>query len=420
VTPVSARRIAAAGALVIVVAAALTGAVGAGPASGPPPTPVNGSRSPFPQVLHTPADPVPRPAIDAAAALLLDTDGDAVLYQRSPSLRRPIASLTKVMTALVVFDRTRPSDVARVDPRAVFARGDYGATSTLGLRPGERMRVADLLAGLLLGSANDAAEALAIHVAGSETRFVALMNRRAAGLGMSDTRFASSSGLDDRGRSTAIDLATLAVAAHGVPAFAQLVATRVRRIEAPSGPDRRIQNRNALLWLYPDAVGTKTGFTAAARYCLVAVAKRDGRTLVAVILGSPHEAFSDAAALLEHGFEGFTRHTFVEAGDDLGVAALEGGDVPVVAGGTLEALVPTAALDDVSGRLRLVPGVAFPPAPGDRVGIYAMSVPGLRIGAVPAVVQHVPPPAGERGPWWVRVGLEVGRAVAGAVGGLAD
>ncbi len=209
----------------------------------------------------------------------MDVDTGAILYREASRTPLPVASLTKVMTALLTLERTDLDDVVRVDPAAVFHRGDYGSSSTLGLRAGERISVRDLLYALLLGSANDAADALAIHISGDRATFVTAMNRRADGLGMADTRFLSANGLDDRGRSTARDLLTLVEAAEADPAFREIVATRFRDIPAPKGRDRRIQNRNALLWLYPGAVGTKTGSTAGAGFCLIATAEREGRRL---------------------------------------------------------------------------------------------------------------------------------------------
>jgi serine-type D-Ala-D-Ala carboxypeptidase (penicillin-binding protein 5/6) len=375
--------------------------------------------SPFPSVLHTPADASVPPEISAGSALLADLDTGAVLYRKAADLRRPIASLTKIMTALLTIERTEPTDVVTVDPRAVFADDDYGAGSTVGLRAGERLTAHDLLAALVLGSANDAAVALAIHMAGSEANFVQLMNRRAARLGMGDTRFASSNGLDDGGRSTAADLLKLVRAADALPGFDELTSSRFRSIPAPRGPDRRIQNRNALLWLYPGAFGTKTGSTAGAGFCVVAAAERGGRRLVSVVLGSPHEPFSDAAALLNYGFEGFTERVFLHEGDDLGSVAIRGGSVPVVAGATLSALIPTSAIDDAKTQLLVAPDAAFPPAPGERIGWVRVIAPGMTVGTVPLVVPVVPPPPPASGPWWVRAASAVGRSLADAVDAIA-
>lgn len=420
-SPVRRRRIVAAAVVVAAVGfpSAIVGATSVPRPPPPTPVPPNGSLSPFPSVLHTPADASVAPDVSAGSALLADLDTGAVLYRKAADLRRPVASLTKIMTALLTIERTEPTDVVTVDPRAVFADDDYGAGSTIGLQAGERLTVQDLLAALVLGSANDAAVALAVHIAGSEDAFVQMMNRRAARLGMRDTRFASSNGLDDGGFSTTADLLGLVRAADALPGFDELTSSRFRSIPAPHGPDRRIQNRNALLWLYPGAFGTKTGSTAGAGFCVVGAAERDGRRLVAVVLGSPSEPFSDAAALLNYGFEGFAQRTVLHEGDDLGSVAIRGGTVPVVAGSTLSALVPTAATGDAKIQLLVSPDAAFPPAPGERIGSVRVTVPGMTVGTAPLVVPAVPPPLPASGPWWARAASAVGRSLTGAVDAIA-
>ncbi len=415
-----------------VLATVVVAAIVAGPAAltslaapgrtGPPPTPVppKGSLSPFPTALATPPNALRPPVLSARSALLADLTTGTLMDAKDPDLRVPIASLTKIMTALIVLDRADPADVVTVDPRAVFDRGDYGASSTLGLRAGERITVENLLYAMLLGSANDAAVALAIHIAGSQDAFIRLMDARAARLGMGHTEFRSVNGLDDRGVSTARDLLLLVRAADGLDGFDRITATRVRTIPSPSGPARRIQNRNALLWLYPGTFGTKTGSTALAGSCLIASATRDGRRLVAIVLHAQGEAFSDGAALLNYGFDGFTRQTFADAGADEGILRIRGGEVPVVASAPLEALVPTRLLGHVRRAIVAAPSAAFPPPPGARVGTLTVSIPGLTIGSVPLVVSAVPPPTSSGGPWWARVAGSVGRAVAGAVQAIAS
>lgn len=387
----------------------------------PPPTPVNGSPSPFPSALETPANAARLPVLHAPGALLADMGSGAVLLRKASEAPRPIASLTKIMTALVVLESAALDEVVVVDPRAVYERGDYGASSTLGLRAGERIAVEDLLYALMLGSANDASEALAIHVDGSVEAFVDHMNRRAAALGMRDTRFYSPSGLDDRGRSTPSDLLRLVAVADGRPVLRTIAATRFHRIVGiGSAPDRRVQNRNVLLWLYPGAQGMKTGFTFGARACLVAVAERDGLRLVSIVLGAPDEAFSDAAALLNHGFEGFAEETFVRMGESLGPLRIRGGTVPVVAGEDLTALVPTGSIDEIERELVADPEAAFPPAPGATVGTFRLRGPASILGTVPLVVDVVPAAPAEEGPWWVRTAETVSRALVDALEGLAD
>jgi D-alanyl-D-alanine carboxypeptidase (penicillin-binding protein 5/6) len=390
--------------------------------SGPPPTPVppHGSPSPFPQSLATPADAIEAPRIEAFAAILADLDDGQVMFAKAPDVRRPIASLTKVMTALLVLRRRELDDVVVVPPAAVFADDDFGASSTLGLREGERRTVRQLLDALMLQSANDAAIALAVDVAGSEERFVELMNEHARDLGMRHTRFFSPSGLDDRGRSTPRDLLVLTRAAFDTQGFARIVAARTRTIPAPEGRPRHVQNRNALLWLYEGANGAKTGFTAGAGYCLIATAERDGRRLVAIVLGGRNEPFSEAAALLDHGFEGFHEETFIRAGEPIGTVAIRGGTVPVEAGRAVTALVPTVELDRVQERAIVASTAVFPPAPGERVGTIKVTIPGVSLGTSPLLVSEVPPPppTGDD-PWWVRAAGAVGRAFGRAVDGLA-
>jgi D-alanyl-D-alanine carboxypeptidase (penicillin-binding protein 5/6) len=391
--------------------------------STPPPTPVppKGSPSPFVSDLRTPEDHLARPSIGAAEALLADLDSGQTMYAKAPDVRRPIASLTKVMTALIVLERRKLDDVVTVSPDAVFAADDYGSSSTLGLRPGERISVRDLLYGLLLQSSNDAAEALAIDVSGSVDSFTRLMNRRAGQLGMRETRFFSPHGLDDRGRSTARDLLRLLRAAYDTKGFAPIVATKFRTIPAPTGPARVVQNRNVLLWLYPGAIGAKTGLTFGAGYCVIAVAERGDRRLVSIVLDGDGEPFSDAATLLNYGFDGFTEHTFVEEGEPAGDVRVRGGTVPVVAGADVRALVPVAALEDIDRKLVADPKAAYPPAVGERIGTIAITSPGVTYGSAPLLATRVelpPPPDG--GPWWARAAAAVGGAVLDVIGGLTS
>ena len=383
----------------------------------PPPTPVppDGSLSPFPSVLHTPADAVQPPDIGAASAILVDLATGQVLFSRDPDARRPIASLTKIMTALLVLERSHLTDIVTVRPDAVISSDARAGVASLGLQVGERISVEDLLYALLLQSANDAAVALADHVAGSQARFVRMMNARAHALGMTHTRYRSASGLDDRGYSSARDLATLTRAAMSTPGFDTIASTEFRTIPGPDG-DRHVQNRNVLLWLYPGATGAKTGYTARAGNCVVGTAERDGRRLVTVVLGEPGEPFSDAAALLDHGFEGFTRHTFVTEGEPHGVVTLPGGSVPVESAGDVVALVPTTSISQVDERVVVDPQAAYPPAPGEPVARLKITIPGLTVGTVPLVVSAVPPPPpiGDE-PWWGRALGAVADAIRAAV-----
>lgn len=405
----------------LVIVGAVTSAHGQTATSTPPPTPVlqpNGrtSPSPFPTALRTPAPSPEIPQPRAAAAILADLDSGQVLFALDPREQRAIASLTKIMTALLVLERTDPNDIVTVSAEAA-GDGRTAGISELGLREGERIRVEELLYALMLQSANDAALALAEHVSGSVDGFVDLMNRRARRLGLTGTEFRSPNGLDDSGYSTASDLVTLTRAAYELPGFARLAGTKFHEIPAPDDrAERVVQNRNALLWLYPGAIGVKTGYTRAAGFSIVAGAQRDGVRLVAVVLGSQGELFSTAATLLNHGFAAFERREVVGAGEPLGEMRIDGRDVPVAAADSLAGLIPIDA--EVRRRTILDPSTSFPPLPGEAIGTLAVSVPGLRIGDVPIEVVSVPPPPPpeDAGPWWRRAAS----AVIGALDAALD
>jgi serine-type D-Ala-D-Ala carboxypeptidase (penicillin-binding protein 5/6) len=385
----------------------------------PPPTPVppDGKPSPFVTDLKTPEPSSRPPSLSAPAAVLADLDTGQILLSKGADERRPIASLTKLMTALLVLERSELDDVVTVSGRAAPSVSGYHG-SELDLRPGEHISVDLLLHGLLIQSSNDAAIALAEHVAGSVDRFVGLMNRRGNRLGMTDTRFSSPNGLDDAGYSTAADLLLLTEAAYEHRPFARIVQTKFFEIPSPQGPAREITNRNVLLWLYQGMLGVKTGYTVGARFCLVGVAQREGLRLVTVVLGAPREPFSDSATLLNHGFETFERRTFVEDGQALGPVSIEGGQVQAAAGEGLEALAPSAKVADATTQLDVDAGAAFPPVPGEAIGIARVRVPGLVLGEVPMIVSEVPPPPPpEEGPWWRRT---VGSLVDAVGGGLSS
>jgi serine-type D-Ala-D-Ala carboxypeptidase (penicillin-binding protein 5/6) len=385
---------------------ALVTSAGAASPEGPPPTPVavaggGTSPSPFPQALRTPEPSTSEPPdIRALSAVLMDLDTGQVLYSLDPAQKRAIASLTKIMTAYLVLSRSSPSDLVTVSDNA--ASGRIVGISGLGLVDGEEISVEHLLYALLLQSANDAAVALAENVSGDVEPFVKAMNRTAARLGMTRTRFASPNGLDDAGYSTARDLATLTRAAYGLHGFADIVATRFHTIPAPSGHPRVVQNRNALLWLYPGAIGVKTGYTSAAGFNVVAAADRGDQRLVAVVLGEPGEPFSDAAALLDYGFAAFDRRPLIRDDADLGSVEVDGHEVDVASGAALDGLVPTDAR--VRREVVVAPTVRFPPGRGQTIGSVVMSVPGLTLGQVPLVVTDVepPPPLDDDRPWWAR------------------
>jgi D-alanyl-D-alanine carboxypeptidase (penicillin-binding protein 5/6) len=371
----------------------------------PPPTPVvlpggGTSPSPFVSTLRTPPPAAVDPDLRAPVAVLADLDTGQVLFNEAGNERRPIASITKITTALLVLERTQPDEVVTVSDEAAGPR--VAGISGLGLFPGERIRVHELMYALMLQSANDAAIALAEHVSGTVPAFVELMNARAAELGMTRTRFDSPNGLDETGYSTARDLVLLTRASFGAEGFAEIVSTRFHTVISLDAEPRRVQNRNVLLWLYPGATGVKTGFTSEAGFCLVAAAEREGVRLVSIVLGEPGEPFSEAAELLNYGFAAFERRTLITQGETLGTVDLGGHDVDVVSGGSLRGLVPVEA--QIERVIALNERVAFPPALAEEIGTVRVLAGDKLVGEVPLLVAGLPPPPepGEEGPWWAR------------------
>jgi len=234
------------------------------------------------------------------SALLFDLDSGRVLWRRDPLRPLPIASVTKLMTALLVVERLPPGTRVKVTPEARARRG-----SRVGMLPrGRRVGVSALLHGLLLSSGNDAAIALAQRVSGTPARFVAAMNRRAHELGLRCTSFASPDGLDDRGRSCAHDLAALAHAALDEPRIAAVVRRRTAALPFPiRGGTLHLTTHNPLLRArYPGTLGLKTGYTRGAGRCFVGAARRGGRRLGVVLLDSPDPG-RQATQLLDRGWK---------------------------------------------------------------------------------------------------------------------
>lgn len=228
--------------------------------------------------------------VSATAAVLMDADMGQVLYEKNGDRQMLIASTTKIMTALVVLEHAAPDDVITVTPDHM-AEG-----SSMYLRAGETVRVEELLYGLLLCSGNDAALALT-ECAGGLTPFVALMNEKAAALGMAHTSFANPNGLDADGHySTARDMAVLAAAAVENPTFRRICSSRSVTIG-----QRTMENHNRLLRQMEGCIGLKTGYTRAAGRTLVSCTEREGCRLVAVTLQDGND-WADHAALYDYGF----------------------------------------------------------------------------------------------------------------------
>ena len=329
--------------------------------------------------------------LEAKAWIVVDARDGTVLASKGAEQRSAIASTTKLMTAYVAMKELGPERIVRAAPYEPI----YGE-SLLGLEAGEEVSVHDLLYGLLLVSGNDAAHSLAVAAAGSEERFVGQMNRYAAALGLADTHYANSIGLDQRGNySTAADLATLTRRLQQHPAFEKIVDTRSARLRSLS-PPRRIDNSTDLLAMAQLGTGVKTGHTFDAGYVLVASGERDGVSLVSVTLGSPTEEarFLENLELLEYGFSQYQRRLPIRRGQDLAEPEIRysGGRLPLRAERSLQVGVRRGERVDL--RVKAPDEVEGPIRRGARLGSATVFVAGRKVGSVPLQAGRAIPEAG--------------------------
>ncbi len=260
------------------------------------------------------------PAVSAKSVVLMDADSGRVLYGCNEHDPRLIASITKLMTALVALESGHALD------EVVSIREEWTGIegSSLYLKPGEQLQLETLLYGLLLRSGNDAAHAVAGFCGGDLPSFVRKMNERAVKLGMKNTRFANPSGLNGEGHySSAYDMALLARACLEHEELRTIVSTRSITLE-----NRVMTNHNKLLWQYDGCIGLKTGYTEKAGRTLVSAAQRDGMTLICVTLNDPND-WRDHTALFDYGFSTYEKRTLIRAGELLCTIPVRGSLVPL-------------------------------------------------------------------------------------------
>jgi D-alanyl-D-alanine carboxypeptidase len=361
------------------------------------------------------ADP---PPVEARAVVVADGRTGDVLYERNADRRIAIASITKLMTALVTLERARPGDTVTI-PRG----GDVPGGSSIFLVPGERLSVHDLLAAALIQSANDAAYALARHVGdGSVKRFVRLMNAKASELGLEDTHFARPDGLDAPGHySTAEDVLRLARIAMEEPLVRRLVRRKAYHIAG----GRTLHTWNDLLATYPGLYGVKTGHTDHARWSEVAAARRDGSSTWAVVLGSPTRAKRNAAvaSLLDWGSDQYARFTLVRGGERYATAAIPFSDerLELVAAGSASRVVRLGDGTAFVERVVAPETVELPVAKGQKLGEVVV-LDGARVVARRPLVASrdlSAPSFGERLGWYADRTLdEAGDVLSSIVPGL--
>lgn len=348
----------------------------------------------------------PPPQVVAGAAILMEADTGQVLYAKNPDARMYPASTTKILTALIVLERCDLDEEVRVPPGFTGVDG-----SAIYLREGEVFTVRDLLYALLVHSANDAAVVLAEHVAGSVDAFARLMNKKAGSTGARHSHFVNPNGLPDENHyTTARDLALIARAAMRQPAFREIVATKSYVLPEREDPKalRHLWNTNKLLWRYEGANGIKTGYTTQAQQCLVASARRGGRELIAVVLGSVgNNVWTDATALLDYGFDGFTRSQIVGANRSVASVKVAYGarDVALVTASPFVWSFPTGEPSPaVRWDVRLPRPVTAPVQKGQELGSLVLHSGARRLGAVPLLAADDVPRA-LWASWWFWTGV---------------
>ncbi|MFO7779584.1 MAG: serine hydrolase [Nitriliruptoraceae bacterium] len=333
-------------------------------------------------------EPVPTPVVDgpqpgwpraigveAAAYLLLDTATGQILTASAPDERRPVASTVKVLTALTALERVELDEEVTVGEEVTGVPG-----SGVGLEPGDTWTVEDLIDALIARSGNEAAEALAVHVAGSRQDFLRLMEQDAAAIGVTGLELVSVSGLDDANLLSAEDLALLSAAALDHPQLGPRLGQEIVTLPGQGA----VASRNLLLGRYAGATGVKTGFTEAAGYSFVGSAEREGRELVAVVLGAGEDParFDLAARLLDLGYERYEPRAI---GTELRFA---------VAGGTVALVVDEQELVVPVGESAVLslPIGARPPAGDAQVPVLVAD---QEVGRVPGVLDtsEAPGPA---------------------------
>jgi D-alanyl-D-alanine carboxypeptidase (penicillin-binding protein 5/6) len=333
------------------------------------------------------ADTPQPPTLAARAWLLLDATSGQPIAGRNPGERVEPASLTKLMSAYIVFAALRNSALSLQQTVRVSERAWHAAGSRMFIVPGSLVTVEDLLHGMIVQSGNDACLALAEVTAGSEEAFVERMNREAQRLGLKDTHFANSTGLPDPAHySTASDLALLTNSLiRDFPDQYKLYAEREYRYNNITQ-----RNRNRLLWLDPNVDGVKTGHTESAGYCLIASARRGGRRLVSVVIGAPSDSLraQESQKLLNFGFQSYDGVRLYGKDQEVSRLKVWKGSARELSAGVaadLYVTVPKGTADKLQADLISLQPLVAPVAAGQRVATLRVSYGGRPLGEYPVV-----------------------------------
>lgn len=321
--------------------------------------------------------------LSAEAFVLMSADSREVLYAKNAHERRSMASTTKIMTALVALEQGIPEQQIKVTSDMVQVEG-----TSIGLLPNDLITVRTLVSGMLLESGNDAANVTAFAVAGSQEKFLSLMNQKAAEIGMCNTHFETVSGLDSENHySTAYDMALLGAAAIENVEFRKICGQKSERVLYGNPPyARTLSNHNRLLAEYPGVFGIKTGFTKKSGRCLVTSAERGGVTLVAVTLRAPND-WADHRKLLDYGFSVMQKRDYSDFVKDIMVPVVGGAENTVSVRLFTSAVLPVAnTAAELQTEIFLQPFLYAPVAAGDCVGTAVYKLDGTVVREIPLVV----------------------------------
>lgn len=322
-------------------------------------------------------------SLSAKSAALYEPSTDSFLIEKNSKIRLPMASTTKIMTAVVALENAKLTDTVTVDERSAGIEG-----SSAYLSVGDKYTLLDMLYALMLASANDAATAIACSVSGSVERFVELMNQKCEELSLTDTHFENPSGLDAEGHcTTACDLARLSAYALTNDTFKMLCSTYKKSISY-DGKVRNFVNHNKLLKQYPDAIGVKTGFTKKCGRCLVSAAVRDGVTLVGVTLDAPND-WQDHKKMLDYGFDMLEECKIANPADfkfDIPLLFSDGEAITAQNVTEFKATLPKGA--KITSEVQIPPYMTAPVKKGDVIGRVVFSADGKIIGSLDIVAQQ--------------------------------
>lgn len=314
--------------------------------------------------------------LNAKSAILMEKSTGNILYESNPDERLPIASVTKVMTMLLIMEAVDSGKISLDDMVTVSENAMSYGGSTMFLETGEQLTVNDMLKGIAVASANDGCVAMAEHLAGSESAFVDMMNEKAKELGMENTHFMNTNGLDeDDHYSSARDVAIMS---RELMKHETIFNYTSIWMDTLRGGKFQLANTNKLIRFYDGANGLKTGSTSKALCCLSAAAKRNDMQLIAVVLGAPTSAerFASAKSLLDYGFANYAVNTQITAGDEVQKIAVEKGvdkEVDVVAGDSCSTLVKKGQEDNITKEIKIDETITAPIEAGQKIGTMTIS-----------------------------------------------